>query len=137
MRIKIIIYLVVAIAAAIFLLFGWAKLKSYLETKSTRTLPVEKSDLSYPLSSYDQLAELSYNALLESSTEDDSAMLDIIHTLHTPSDFNQLVKSFGVRSDNAFTKSFSGTLPQAMLEFMDNSDYQSAKDHLKAMNVII
>lgn len=82
-------------------------------------------------------AEALDNALLHSSSEDESTVSRIILSYKSLNDWVELTKVFGVREDESALKSFRGTLVQALQTYMSESELESIVKHLSYYNILL
>ena len=82
-----------------------------------------------------QISSSLYHALLENATEDEELIYNEISKLKTDGDWYHLVLTFGIKSDNSFFKSFTGTLPQALKEYLSREELNIVKSYLFNINV--
>ena len=78
-----------------------------------------------------------YFDLLENNTEDEQDAIAQILQIKNLGDWLNVVSVFGVRKDNAWSKSFEGTLPQAITEYLHGNDLKAIKEHLASVNVVL
>jgi hypothetical protein len=102
----------------------------------TRSIKVDESNLSYEQSQYTLWASQLFTAMDGIGTDEDT-ILRIVQKIKNQDDWNQLVKSFGVREASAFTSSFSGTLLDWLADELSTNDYNKCIEILAKVGVSI
>lgn len=105
-----------------------AKIKIANQTKKNATLTDAEAM---------NIADELYHDLLENSTEDEKDVIAQIKKLKHSADWNLVDAKFGVREDNAYLKSFKGTLSQAIREYVDSDNLVIIRTYLKGIGVNI
>jgi len=105
----------------------------------TDEIKIDKNDLSYPGSQYVIWADMAHTAM-EGKGANKNTIMGIITQLQTRADWDQLVKSYGVRKLTmmfGWITTSNGTLPSNLREEFKNSTIEEFNKHLRAFGVSI
>ncbi len=89
-------------------------------------IKIDESDLTYPIAQYTLWADQLFGAM-DGAATDESSIAGVIKQIQTKTDWNQLVKSYGVRKlTNMFgwNTTYEGMLPGALRSEMKESEIE-------------
>ena len=131
--------LVMWILILIVVSFGIYKLIRFVidkisEYNATSGFNVQKENLTFSMSEYNSMANQLFNAMDGAGTNED-IIFSIFNKIETKDDYNQLIKSFGVRSSTSFMSSFSGDLLTWLSDELSSSDVKKLNNILSKIGV--
>lgn len=119
--------------------FGVYKLIRFIidkisEYNATSGFNVQKENLTFSISEYNSMANQLFNAMDGAGTTED-IIFSVFNKIQTKDDYNQLIKSFGVRSSTSWTSSFSGDLLTWLSDELSSSDVKKLNNILSKIGV--
>ena len=119
--------------------FGIYKLIRFIidkisEYNATSGFNVQKENLTFSISEYNSMANQLFNAMDGAGTNED-IIFSVFNKIQTKDDYNQLIKSFGVRSSTSWTSSFSGDLLAWLSDELSSSDVKKLNNILSKIGV--
>lgn len=119
--------------------FGLYKLIRFIidkisEYNATSGFNVQKENLTFSISEYNSMANQLFNAMDGAGTNED-IIFSVFNKIQTKDDYNQLIKSFGVRSSTSWTSSFSGDLLAWLSDELSSSDVKKLNNILSKIGV--
>lgn len=119
--------------------FGVYKLIRFIidkisEYNATSGFNVQKENLTFSISEYNSMANQLFNAMDGAGTNED-IIFSVFNKIQTKDDYNQLIKSFGVRSSTSWTSSFSGDLLAWLSDELSSSDVKKLNNILSKIGV--
>ena len=123
----------ILVCFGIYKLFGFIKDK-ISEYNATSGFAVQRNNLSYSISEFTSMANQLFNAMDGAGTNED-IIFSVFNKIQTKDDYNQLIKSFGVRSSTSWTSSFSGDLLAWLSDELSSSDVKKLNNILSKIGV--
>lgn len=133
----IIIWLII-IAVVIFGIYKfWDFIKDKItEYQATAGYDVNKSNLSFSQSEYISMSNQLYNAMDGAGT-DEEIIYSVFNKIQTKDDYNQLVKTFGIKSSSSWISSFNGDLQTWLSNELSYSERKKLNNILSKIGVSI
>jgi hypothetical protein len=131
----LILWILILIVAS----FGVYKLIRFIidkisEYNATSGFNVQKENLTFSISEYNSMANQLFNAMDGAGTNED-IIFSVFNKIQTKDDYNQLIKSFGVRSSTGILSSFSGDLLTWLSDELSSSDVKKLNNILSKIGV--
>jgi len=126
---------IVVAGFGIYKLFGIVKdkLNAY---NATSGFEVEKNNLSFSISEFNSMANQLFNAMDGVGTSED-VIFSVFNKLQNKDDYNQLIKSFGIRSSTSFMSSFGGDLLVWLSDELSSSEIKKLNNILSKIGASI
>ncbi|HAN77696.1 MAG TPA: hypothetical protein DCQ31_07945 [Bacteroidales bacterium] len=134
LEIKIALYTLAGIIALVIVYFT---VKLFKKSDGQNTVDeakkaVKNNDLSYKKTTYDSWAERLFLAMQGAGTNT-TTVFQIVESLKTPSDWNQLVTSFGIKKSYWFEASLIGWLQDEL----STGEFNRVRSHLQKIGITL
>ena len=129
--------LLIALLVIYFIGKNSGKAKALAADSDTLNKDINESTLTFPLSTYKQMADTLYTAMVDPGTDFDT-VFNVLSKIENQSDLFQLDKSFGTRSSYTILwviTPFTGTLSQWLSDELDDDEKAQVNQLLSTKNI--